>query len=93
MGWAATRKLRQSVNGLGRVLAIGLLTATRGIELRATTPISVCGLAGVSRFRTQPSRLPTYSSGASLLADSDGIPVKGKGAVGICPCCGTRAGR
>ena len=35
MGWAAGRKLRRSIDGLTRVLAIELLTAARGIELRA----------------------------------------------------------
>jgi histidine ammonia-lyase len=35
MGWAAARKLRRSIDGLTRVLAIELLTAARGIELRA----------------------------------------------------------
>jgi histidine ammonia-lyase len=35
MGWSAARKLRRSVDGLARVLAIELLTAARGIELRA----------------------------------------------------------
>jgi histidine ammonia-lyase len=35
MGWAAGRKLRRAVDGLARVLAIELLTAARGIELRA----------------------------------------------------------
>ena len=35
MGWNAARKLRQSVDGLGRVLAIEILTAARGIDLRA----------------------------------------------------------
>lgn len=34
MGWAAGRKLRRSVDGLTRVLAIELLTAARGIALR-----------------------------------------------------------
>ena len=34
MGWAAARKLRRSVDGLAQVLAIELLTAARGIELR-----------------------------------------------------------
>ena len=34
MGWAAGRKLRRAVDGLGRVLAIELLTAARGVELR-----------------------------------------------------------
>jgi len=35
MGWSAARKLRRSVDGLARVVAIELLTAARGIELRA----------------------------------------------------------
>jgi histidine ammonia-lyase len=35
MGWSAGRKLRRAVDGLTRVLAIELLTAARGIELRA----------------------------------------------------------
>ena len=35
MGWAAARKLRRSIDGLSRVLAIELLTAARGLALRA----------------------------------------------------------
>jgi histidine ammonia-lyase len=35
MGWSAGRKLRRAVDGLTRVLAIELMTAARGIELRA----------------------------------------------------------
>ena len=35
MGWSAARKLRRAVDGLTRVLAIELLTAARGLELRA----------------------------------------------------------
>jgi len=35
MGWAAARKLRRAIDGLTRVIAIELLTAARGIELRA----------------------------------------------------------
>jgi len=35
MGWSAARKLRRAIDGLGRVLAIELVTAARGIELRA----------------------------------------------------------
>ena len=34
MGWSAARKLRRGIDGLARVLAIELLTAARGIELR-----------------------------------------------------------
>ena len=35
MGWSAARKLRRALDGLTRVLAIELLTAARGTELRA----------------------------------------------------------
>ena len=35
MGWAAGRKLRRAVQGLQQVLAIELLTAARGLDLRA----------------------------------------------------------
>jgi histidine ammonia-lyase len=35
MGWSAGRKLRRALDGLTRVLAIELLTAARGTELRA----------------------------------------------------------
>jgi len=35
MGWSAARKLRRAVGALTQVLAIELLTAARGIELRA----------------------------------------------------------
>jgi len=34
MGWSAARKLRRSVDGLTRVLAIELLTAARALDLR-----------------------------------------------------------
>jgi histidine ammonia-lyase len=34
MGWAAGRKLRRALDGLTRVLAIELMTAARGIDLR-----------------------------------------------------------
>jgi len=35
MGWGAARKLRRSVDGLSRVLAIELLSAARALDLRA----------------------------------------------------------
>jgi histidine ammonia-lyase len=40
MGWAAGRKLRKSVDALARVIAIELLTASRGIALRGGIPAS-----------------------------------------------------
>jgi histidine ammonia-lyase len=35
MGWAAARKLRTVVDNLARILAVELVCAARGIELRA----------------------------------------------------------
>jgi len=35
MGWSGARKLRRSIDGLGRVLAIEVLTAARALDLRA----------------------------------------------------------
>ena len=42
MGWSAARKLRRSIDGLQRVLAIELMTAARGIEMRGevAAPVS-----------------------------------------------------
>ena len=45
MGWSAARKLRRSIDGLTRVLAIEIMTAARGIELRGETPAAVTGAA------------------------------------------------
>jgi histidine ammonia-lyase len=35
MGWSAARKLRRGIDGLQRVLAVEILTAARGLDLRA----------------------------------------------------------
>ncbi len=44
MGWSAARKLRRSVDGLARVLAIEVLTAARAIDLRVPlTPAAATG--------------------------------------------------
>ena len=51
MGWAAARKLRRAVDGLTRVLAIELLTAARGIELRAPLAPSPATGAVIAELR------------------------------------------
>lgn len=62
MGWSAARKLRRSVDALGRVLAIELVTAARGIRLRAplepapATGAVIAALDGRSRTRPGPDR-------------------------------------
>jgi histidine ammonia-lyase len=44
MGWAAARKLRRSIDGLTRVLAVEVLTAARALDLRAPlTPAPATG--------------------------------------------------
>jgi histidine ammonia-lyase len=48
MGWSAGRKLRRAVDGLTRVLAIELMTAARGIELRAPTRAAPATAAAVA---------------------------------------------
>jgi histidine ammonia-lyase len=43
MGWSAARKLRRSVDGLTRVLAIEVLTAARALDFRAEAPAAGTG--------------------------------------------------
>jgi histidine ammonia-lyase len=50
MGWAAARKLRRSVDGATRVLAIELLTAARALDMRAPllpAPATAAVVAGL----------------------------------------------
>src|SRR4051794_7182077 len=57
MGWSGARKLRRSVDGLTRVLAIELLTAARGIELRAPlqpAPATGAVLSGLRETTSGP---------------------------------------
>ena len=50
MGWSAARKLRRSIDGLTRVLAIELMTSARGIQMRGETPAPVSA-AVIDRLR------------------------------------------
>ena len=54
MGWAAARKLRTVVDNLARILAVELVCAARGIELRA--PLAAGG--GHRRGAARPSARP-----------------------------------
>jgi histidine ammonia-lyase len=58
MGWSAARKLRRSIDGLQRVLAIELLTAARGIELRGEDPAPVTGAVIATMRETIPGPGP-----------------------------------
>ncbi len=80
MGWSAARKLRRALDGLIRVLAIELLTAARGIELRAplapaaATGAVVAGLRtavrgpGADRFLS-----PEIEAAVRYVADGDAV--------------------
>jgi histidine ammonia-lyase len=51
MGWSAARKLRRSVDGLTRVVAIEVLTAARALDMRAPLQPSPATGAVVRRLR------------------------------------------
>ncbi|HET9420033.1 MAG TPA: histidine ammonia-lyase [Nocardioides sp.] len=51
MGWSAARKLRRSVDGLTRVVAIEILTAARALDLRAPLEPSPATAAVVRLLR------------------------------------------
>jgi histidine ammonia-lyase len=53
MGWSAARKLRRAVDGLTRVLAIELLTAARGIELRRPLEAAPATAAVIGKLRAR----------------------------------------
>ncbi len=74
MGWSAARKLRRSVDGLARVLAIEVLTAARGIDLRCS-PAAAGG--------SDPQRSVNRHEGSEwAAAASAGLaPAPGTGAV------------
>ncbi|MDO5661115.1 MAG: histidine ammonia-lyase [Brachybacterium sp.] len=76
MGWHAARKLRTSVENLRRVLAIELLTAARGIDLRAPLTPSPAAAAVISVLRERvagpgPDRFlaPDIEAAQELLQD------------------------
>jgi histidine ammonia-lyase len=75
MGWSAARKLRRSIDGLGRVITIELMTAARGIDMRAIAPSAVTA-AVIARLRTRvdgpgPDRhlAPEIAAALDLLLD------------------------
>lgn len=51
MGWSAARKLRRSVDGLARVVAIEYLTAARALDMRAPLQPSPATAAAVALLR------------------------------------------
>jgi len=51
MGWSAARKLRRSVDGLARVIAVEYLTAARALDFRAPLAPSPATAAAVALLR------------------------------------------
>ena len=58
MGWSAARKLRRSVDGLTRVVAIEVLTAARALDLRRPLEPSPATAAVVHLLRSRGARAP-----------------------------------
>jgi histidine ammonia-lyase len=58
MGWSGARKLRRSVDALGRVLAIELLTAARGIRLRAPLEPGAAAAAVIAALDARTDATP-----------------------------------
>jgi histidine ammonia-lyase len=52
MGWAATRKLRTVLDNLTSLLAVELLAAVRGLQLRAPLTPSPAGVVALDQVRT-----------------------------------------
>ncbi|MFI6480385.1 histidine ammonia-lyase [Nonomuraea sp. NPDC050663] len=76
MGWGAARKLRRSVDGLTRVLAVEILTAARALDLRAPLAPAPATAAVVSALRetipgpgTDRYLAPEIESAVRLVAD------------------------
>ncbi len=77
MGWSAARKLRTALRHLSRVLAVEVVTAARGIDLRA--PLAAAPGTGAARDALRaggvagpgPDRLlaPELAAAADLVAD------------------------
>ncbi|MFC7330537.1 histidine ammonia-lyase [Marinactinospora rubrisoli] len=76
MGWSAARKLRRSLDGLTRVLAVELITAARALDLRAPLRPAPATAAVVAAVRERvpgpgPDRhlAPEIAAVAELIAD------------------------
>ncbi|BEP15765.1 histidine ammonia-lyase [Acidothermaceae bacterium B102] len=79
MGWSGARKLRRSVDGLSRVLAIELLTAARGIELRSPlqpAPATAAVIASLRQTTSGPGpdrMLSPEIEAATVLVQAGGV--------------------
>ena len=80
MGWSAARKLRRSVDALTRVLAVELVTAARGLDLRAPLRPAPATGAVVAALRATvpgpgPDRFlaPEIQSAVEFVAAGDAV--------------------
>ncbi|TWP34200.1 histidine ammonia-lyase [Leekyejoonella antrihumi] len=80
MGWSAARKLRRSIDGLTRVLGIELLTAARGLDLRAPLAPAPATAAVVAELRkttagpgTDRHLAPEIESAVQLVATGEAL--------------------
>ena len=76
MGWSSARKLRRAVEGLTQVLAIEIMTAARGVELRAPLRPAAATDAAITALRTMvdgpgPDRFltPDIEAATALVRD------------------------
>jgi histidine ammonia-lyase len=53
MGWGAARKLRQSISNLGRIVAVELTCAARGLDLRAPLAPGAATAAALAALRAE----------------------------------------
>jgi histidine ammonia-lyase len=88
MGWSAARKLRRAIDGLSRVLAIEVLTAARGIDMRnPLTPSPATG-AVIAALRERvagpgPDRFLAPEIAAAVeLVQSGAVVAAAEGVVG-----------
>ena len=91
MGWSAARKLRRAIDGLTTVLAIEVLTAARGIDMRRPLTPSPATGAVIAELRTRvegpgPDRfLAPEIAAVVTLARSGALVRAAEGAVGPLP--------
>jgi histidine ammonia-lyase len=89
MGWGAARKLRASLDNLGRILAVELACASRGIDLRAPLQPGAGTAAALGAVRAAgvpgagPDRwLAPELAAAERLVGSGGLLIAVEGAIG-----------
>ena len=88
MGWSAARKLRRAIDGLSRVLAIEVLTAARGIDMRSPLSPAPATAAVIALLRRHvegpgPDRyLAPEIAAAVELVQSGAVVAAAEGVVG-----------